>query len=69
MASVVKKTSIKKMPGYLYFVDSEGDVSRTKQGGSGRKEKVKKVGLKREKGFLYFLDKDGNVSKSKMKRR
>lgn len=38
------KAGIKKEPGYLYFVDEEGDISRVKmaRGGKGKKEKKSK---------------------------
>lgn len=68
MASLVEKVEIKRTPGYLYFVDGDGDVSRTKMRGSGKKEKVKKTKLKRESGYLYYLKADG-VYRSPMKRR
>jgi len=54
----------------LYFIDKQGDVSRTKaaRGGKkrGRPEKVAKVGIRKESGYLYFLDSDGDVSRAQM---
>jgi hypothetical protein len=73
MAKVIAKTNVKREKGYLYFVDSNGDVSRTKMArGKGSKkskiEKVAKAGVKKEKGFLYFVDKGGNIAQAKMAR-
>ena len=45
MAQKVAKVGIKKESGYLYFVDSQGDISRAKmaRGGQKRKKKAKKA--------------------------
>ncbi len=48
MASVVAKTSIRREPGFLYYLDKQGDVSRV---GSGRQvkkrpQKVAKIGVR-----------------------
>ena len=73
MADKVKKLGIKKEKGYLYYLDKNGDVSRSKmargnqQGGNA--EVVASTGVTREKGFLYYIDKDGDVSRSPMARR
>lgn len=42
-AQKVAKVGIKKEPGYLYFVDSKGDISRAAmaRGGQKRKKKAK----------------------------
>lgn len=73
MAEVVAKTGVKKVDGYLYFVDKNGDVSRVKMARGGKKggkpEKVAKAGVKKEKGYLYFVDKNGNIARAKMARR
>jgi hypothetical protein len=73
MADKVKKVGIEKKKGYLYYLDKNGDVSRSKMArGSdkgGTAELVKKTSITREKGFLYYIDKDGDVSKSPMARR
>lgn len=37
MAEKVFKCGIKKEPGYLYFVDKKGDVSRAKMVRGGKK--------------------------------
>jgi len=67
MGTVIKKTNIKRSPGWLYFIDSQGDVSRTRQRGAGKKEKVKKTGIKKTKGFIYYLDSVGNIARAKKK--
>ncbi len=72
MAEKVAKAGIKRVKGYLYYLDKQGDVSRAKmaRGGSkgGKPEKVTKLGVKRQDGYLYFIDKQGDVSRAKMVR-
>lgn len=74
MAEKVANVGLKKEPGYLYFLDEEGDVSRIKMARGRKKiegscsEKVSKVGIKRETGYLYFIDKEGDISRAKMAR-
>lgn len=62
-----------KEKGYLYFVDKEGDISRTKMARgkkvSGKQEKVIELGIKRNPGLLYYVDKNLNVKTAKMKRK
>ena len=53
--------------GYIYFVDKDGDVSRTKvpPGHHSIKyphRKVVRLGVKRKKNYWYFLDKKGQVT-------
>ncbi len=43
MAQKVARVRIKKEPGYLYFVDKDGDISRAKMARGGRKKKKKVV--------------------------
>jgi hypothetical protein len=72
MAEKVTKVGVAKEKGYLYYLDKNGDVSRSKmargseKGGSA--EVVSKAGVTREKGYLYFIDKEGDVSRAKMAR-
>lgn len=76
MAKKVAKVGVRKVGGYLYFVDKRGDISRTKMARGGKRkgkkpkpEKVAKVGVKKQEGFLYFIDKQGDISCAKMARR
>ena len=73
MAQKIAKTGVKRVTGYLYFVDKQGDVSRAKmaRGGKsgGKKEKVARAGVDKEKEYLYFVDKQGDVARAKMVRR
>ncbi len=39
MAEKVAKVGVKKVAGYLYFVDRQGDISRAKMARGGRKKK------------------------------
>ena len=72
MAEVVKKTGVSKEKGYLYYLNKEGDVGRSKMAragkGGGSAETVATAGVKRESGFLYFIDKNGDVARSPMAR-
>lgn len=72
MAEKVKTCGVKKESGYLYYLDKQGDVSRSKMAragkGGGNAEKVVTAGVQRESGFLYFIDKDGDVARAKMAR-
>jgi len=73
MAEKVAKVGVKKVGGYLYFVDKKGDVSRVKmargrKGRGGKPEKVAKAGVKKVGGYLYFIDKKGDISRAKMAR-
>jgi 20S proteasome alpha/beta subunit len=70
----IAKCGVKREAGYLYFIDVDGNVARTKMARAGQKtdrkiEVVAKTGIKKEKGYLYFLDKKGNVSRAKMARK
>lgn len=60
MAEKICKLGIPVEKDYLYFVDKEGDVSRTRDNGLTQ-EKVAKAGIKKQPGYLYFIDKDGDV--------
>lgn len=70
MSKRVVKVHVKKVLGYLYYVDKQGDVSRAKMTRGGKKggkpKKVLKVGLKKKSGFLYFIDKKGDISSARM---
>jgi hypothetical protein len=72
MAEKVAKAGVKREAGYLYFVDSDGDISRAvmSRGTSQKKgsEKVAKLGVKKESGYLYFVDKQGDLSRASMAR-
>jgi len=73
MAEVVCKCGVKREPGYLYFVDKNGNCARVnmKRPGKPYKKKVEtlhKCGIKRKEGYLYFVDKKGNVAMAKMNR-
>ncbi len=73
MAKVLCKCGVKREPGYLYFVNKQGDAARVKMKRPGMKggfkqEVVAKCGIKRESGMLYFVDKQGNVACAAMAR-
>lgn len=72
MAEKVKKVGVSKEKGYLYYLDKQGNVSRSKMARGDQKggnaEVVNAAGVQRESGYLYFIDKDGDVSRAKMAR-
>jgi hypothetical protein len=72
MAEKVNTCGVKKEKGFLYYLDKQGDVSRSKMAragkGGGNAEKVANVNVKRESGYLYFIDKDGDVARAIMAR-
>jgi len=72
MAEKVKKCGVQKEAGYLYYLDKQGDVSRSRMARAGNKggqaEKVANTNVMREKGYLYFIDKDGDVARAAMAR-
>ena len=72
MAEKVKNTGVTKQSGYLYYLDKNGNVSRTRMARGANKggnpEVVANAGIRRESGWLYFIDKDGDVSRARMAR-
>ena len=72
MAEKVKNTGVTKQSGYLYYLDKNGNVSRTKMARGANKggspEVVANAGVRRESGWLYFIDKDGDVARARMAR-
>ncbi len=72
MAEKVCKAGVKRVKGYLYFIDKQGDVSCAKmargKSKGGHPKKVAKCGIKKKAGYLYFVDKHGDVSCAKMVR-
>jgi len=72
MAEKVKRCGVQKESGYLYYLDKQGDVARSRMARSGKKggqaEKVANTNVMREKGYLYFIDKDGDVARAAMAR-
>jgi hypothetical protein len=72
MAEKVKTCGVKKESGYLYYLDKQGDVSRSKMAragkGGGNAQKIATTNVTREKGYLYFIDKDGDVARAEMAR-
>ena len=48
MAEKVAKVGVKKVDGYLYFVDKNGDISRAKMARGGRKKKTAKKKAKKK---------------------
>ena len=73
MAKVIAKTGVKRVKGYLYFLDKKGDVARVQMARAGKKTSKKQdvvasAGVKRKSGYLYFIDKHGDVCEAQMAR-
>lgn len=73
MSEKLVKVGLTRLKGFLYFVDKNGNVSKTPQAkgkkGSKGSEIVYRSGIRKEPGYLYFLDKDGDVARAKMQRK
>ena len=48
MGTVIAKNVVKRKPGYLYYIDSKGNVCEAKMARGGRKKK-KKTAKKKKK--------------------
>lgn len=68
----IVRLGIKRIPGWLYFINKRGSVMRAsmigarKDGCTPMPKLVYHTGIKKEPGYLYFLDKKGDVSRAKM---
>jgi hypothetical protein len=49
MGRVIAKKVVERKPGYLYYVDSKGNVCEAKMARGGRKKKKKKTKKKKAK--------------------
>jgi len=70
---LIKAKKLVRETGWLYYIDKQGDISRSRmkryhETGKAKREKVLKLGIVRKPGLLYYLDKDLNVQTSPMKR-
>ena len=58
MAEVVKNTGVTKEKGYLYYLDKQGDVSRSQMAragkGGGNAEKVATAGVTRAVSYTHL---------------
>lgn len=72
MKERVSTKKVMKEPGYLYYVDKQGDIARAPLTNAMikglRKGKVLKVGIKKNPKYLYYIDKQGYVARSPMMR-
>ena len=63
---------LKKEPGYFYYVDSDGHISRNLMARgpepAGPRELMAKTGIERETGWLYYVNKQGCIQKARMRR-
>lgn len=66
IVATIPSAQFKRAPGYLYFVDREGDISRRQRndghvpsgphGENHPNEKVVKVGLEKKPGLWYYVE-------------
>lgn len=66
---ILYQTNIVRESGFLYFLNSEGDLCRRRiaiKGERPQEEVLLEFKIKFMKGWLYYLDKDSNVVKTKM---
>lgn len=66
LRTTVSHIELNREKGYLYFVDGDGDISRTKRStGHYRErhphEKVMSLGLKKKPGMWYFISSNGDI--------
>ena len=61
------RIGVEREPGFVYFVDPDGDVARAALGATrlGVACKVARLGMKRDPAYLYFIDDDGDVARVK----
>ncbi|MES2504556.1 MAG: hypothetical protein V4534_06735 [Myxococcota bacterium] len=75
MSEKIMEAGIKRETGWMYFLDRELNVYRSKMMRNGQNateikppELVLRTELKRHKDYLYYVDKEGNISQSKASR-
>lgn len=63
----VSKHAIKREPGYLYYLGSDGYVwaAPMKSNPHGRKKRAGTEHIARVKGGMYYVDKQGYVARSR----
>ena len=61
------RLGLPREPGFVYFVDPDGDVARAALGATrlGVPRKVARLGVARDPAYLYFIDADGDVARVK----
>jgi hypothetical protein len=61
------RLGIAREKGFVYFIDTDGDVARAALGATrlGVPRKVTSLGLARDPAYLYFIDADGDVARVK----
>jgi hypothetical protein len=71
MEILTPKQSIKREPGWLYYVDKQGYISRTpmkkKAKGKRIKQRVSPFKVNKVPGYIYFVDKHGHIARAKMR--
>lgn len=67
----LSKECIKREPGWLYYIDKQGFISRTPMKGRAKgkriKQRVSSFHVNKEPGYLYFVSKKGHIARAKMK--
>ena len=59
------RIGVEREPGFVYFVDPDGDVARAALGATrlGVARKLVRLGLRRDPAYLYFIDGAGHVAR------
>ena len=63
MAQKVLRCGIKKEPGYLYFIDKDGDIARAKMARGGKKKKKASAKKSKAKKTAKTSSKKGSKKK------
>ncbi|MGM5484045.1 MAG: hypothetical protein ACQER9_03980 [Nanobdellota archaeon] len=74
MKKVILKTGIQREPGFLYFIDKQGNISRSNSSVGSTKggkliELVKNTNLKKKKGYIYYINSTGDIVEAQMNRK
>jgi len=66
----VAKAGATRENGWLYYIDKNGNIARSRMVRGGQKKKpgdkaevVAKTGVTRDNNFIYFMDADGDVAR------
>ncbi len=61
------RVGVARQPGFVYFVDGDGDVACAALRATrlGVPRKVVRLGMARDPAYLYFIDGDGDVARVK----
>ncbi|MFT4310984.1 MAG: hypothetical protein ACMXYC_05125 [Candidatus Woesearchaeota archaeon] len=66
MKELVQKVGLKKEPGFLYFIDTQGNIVQTPMHRSAHKTQrvVAHTNITRDSTYLYYVDKQGDICRT-----